>query len=231
MGGPVKMNINSWPDDDRPREKMMRLGAGALSNAELLAILIGSGSTEESAVGLMQRLLADCKNNLNTLGKKTLGDLTAYKGMGPAKALAIMAACEVGRRRALEKAEERALLNSSEAIYGHMHPIMQDLDVEEAWALYLNQGCRLIKAERISRGGLSETSIDVRLVMRSALLCNATVVAICHNHPSGNTSPSSADDRITQAVAKACSTMRIHFADHLVVTDGAYYSYRDEGRL
>ena len=214
-----------------PREKLERLGAEALSNAELLAILIGSGSAEESAVDLMRRVLHGCKNNLNTLGKRTINELCAYKGIGPAKAITILAACELGKRRQLEKAEERENLNSASAIYEHMHPIMQDLDVEEAWILLMNQNFKLIKKIRISHGGFSETAVDVRVIMKNALLSNATVLALCHNHPSNNIRPSNDDDRITKRIKDACQLMRVFFLDHLIITDGKYYSYSEEGRL
>ncbi len=223
--------ISQWSLEDRPREKLERLGASALSNAELLGILIGSGSAQESAVDLMKRLLHDCNNNLNTLGKHTIRELTAYKGIGEAKAITILAACELGKRRAREKAEERADLGSATAIYNLMHPRMQDLSIEEAYVLLLNRNYKLIKDVLISRGGLSETAIDVRLIIREALLNNATVVALCHNHPSNNNSPSPEDDRITQLVKKSCDLMRIYFLDHVIVTDGRYYSYHENGRL
>ena len=228
---PSKLNINQWAEEDRPREKLGRLGAEALSNAELLAILIGSGSTKESAVDLMKRLLADCNNNLNTLGKKSIHELTAYNGIGEAKAITILAACELGKRRAREKAEERMDLGSATAIYNYMHPQMQDLDVEEAWILLMNQNYKLIKAIKISHGGISETAVDVRIIMKEALLCNATILALCHNHPSNNAMSNSDDDRLTQRVKKACEIMRIFFLDHIIVTDGKYYSYREQGRL
>lgn len=226
-----KLNINQWAEEDRPREKLMRLGAEALTNAELLAILIGSGSTKETAVELMKRMMADCNNNLNTLGKKPLRELMEYNGVGEAKAITILAACELGKRRQLEKAEERQDLGSAAAIYNHLHPLMQDLDVEEAWILLMNQNFKLIKKQRISHGGISETAVDVRIIVKEAILCNATVVALAHNHPSNNLRPSSFDDRLTEQVKKACELMRLHFADHVIVTDGNYYSYREEGRI
>lgn len=228
-----KLNINQWAEEDRPREKLMRLGPAALSNAELLAILIGSGSQDESAVDLMKRVLADCDNNLNTLGKKTIAELTgrSYKGMGPAKAVTILAACELGKRRQAEKAEERKQLNSAVAIYEYMHPRMQDLSEEEAWVLLMNQNYKLIKPLQLSHGGITETAVDIRVIIKNALLCNATVIALCHNHPSGNASPSGDDDRITQRLKKACEVMRLYLADHLIITDGRYYSYSEEGRL
>lgn len=228
-----KLSINKWAEEDRPREKLMRLGPSALSNAELLAILIGSGSQDESAVDLMKRVLADCDNNLNTLGKKTIAELTdgSYKGMGPAKAITILAACELGKRRQAEKAEERKQLNSATAIYEYMHPRMQDLSEEEAWVLLMNQNFKLIKAVQLSHGGITETAVDIRVIIKNALLCNATVVALCHNHPSGNARPSGDDDRITQKLKKACEVMRLYMLDHLIITDGRYYSYSEEGRL
>lgn len=231
MENGTKLNINQWAEEDRPREKMAAQGAQALSNAELLAILIGSGSTKESAVELMKRVLNDCSNNLNTLGKKSIEELTAYNGVGPAKAITILAACELGKRRQMEKAEERADLRSADAIYNHMHPIMQDLDVEQAWVLLMNRNFKLIKKLCISHGGLSETAVDVRIIIREALLANATIIVLCHNHPSNNTRPSADDDRLTKKLKEACDTMRLYLADHVIITDGGYYSYNDEGRL
>lgn len=225
-----KLNINQWAEEDRPREKMAALGTEALSNAELLAILIGSGSTHESAVDLMKRVLNDCHNNLNTLGKKTIHDLCAYNGIGPAKAISILAACELGKRRQAEAPEERPELSTATRLYNHMHPLMQDLDVEEFWVLLMNQNFRLIKKIRISHGGITETAVDIRIIIREAVLANATVLAICHNHPSGNLSPSRYDDELTRSVMQACQLMRIHFMDHIIVTDGQYYSYHELGK-
>ena len=205
-----RLSINEWAEEDRPREKLQALGAECLSNAELLAILIGSGSTDESAVALMKRIM---------------------KGMGPAKAITILAACELGKRRQKTQVEERRRLSSPQDIYEYMHPTMQDLDVEEAWVLLLNQGFRLIKPVRLSHGGISETAVDIRLIMKEAIVNNATVIALCHNHPSNNLFPSRNDDNLTRNVKKACETMRIHFLDHVIVTDGAYYSYNEKGRL
>ena len=226
-----KLRITDWALEDRPRERLMAQGAAALSNAELLGILIGSGTPKVTAVELMKQLLHDCNDNLNTLGKKSLAELMAYKGIGEAKAVTILAACELGKRRQREKAEERPDIGSAQAVYDYMLTRMQDLDVEEAWVLLLNQRLRLIKAVRISHGGISETAVDVRVICREAVLAGATVVALCHNHPSGNTSPSGDDDRITRRVSDACQTMRLHFLDHVIVTDGGYYSYRDNGKL
>lgn len=226
-----KLNINQWAEEDRPREKLMRLGAEALSSADLLAILIGSGSTKETAVELMKRVLKDCNNNLNSLGKLTIRELCQYNGIGEAKAITILAACELGKRRAMERAEDRLQLGTATAIYNYLHPKMQDLDVEEAWIVLMNQNYKLLKAMRISHGGITETAVDIRIIMREALLANATILALSHNHPSGNIMPSGDDDRLTQRVKKACEIMRIHFLDHIIITDGNYYSYHEMGRL
>lgn len=226
-----KLAITQWAEEDRPREKLRDLGPEALSKAELLAILIGSGTPKKSAVALMQEILHDCGDNLNTLGKMSLHNLMQYNGIGEAKAITILAACEVGKRRQREKVEERVNLNSAENIYNYMHTFMQDLDVEEAWVLLMNQNFKLIKSQRLSHGGISETAVDVRLILKEALMCNATILALCHNHPSGGTTPSREDDKLTQRVKNACETMRIYFLDHIIVTDGSFYSYRETGRL
>lgn len=225
-----KLNINQWAKEDRPREKMADLGTEALSNAELLAILIGSGSTDESAVELMKHVLADCNNNLNTLGKKAIHDLTKYKGIGEAKAITILAACELGKRRQAESLEERPDLSTATKIYRHMHHLMQDLDVEEFWVLLMNQHYRLIKKVKISHGGITETAVDIRIIFKEAVLANATILAVCHNHPSGNLSPSRADEELTKSIQKACELMRIYFMDHVIVTDGQYYSFHELGK-
>ncbi len=226
-----KLNINEWSPEDRPRERFVAQGAEALSKAELLAILIGSGSSRETAVALMQRILNDCNDNLNTLGKMSLDELMQYNGIGEAKAVTILAACELGKRRAAETAEQRKTISTASDIYGVMHPRMQDLGVEQAWVLLLNQNFKLIKVERISSGGISETSVDVRQIIKQAVLANATVLALSHNHPSNNPRPSRDDDNITQRVKRACEIMRIHFLDHVIVTDGDYYSYHEQGKL
>ena len=206
-----KLNIKQWAEEDRPREKMVKLGTEALSDAELLAILIGNGSAKEDAVSLMKRILADCKNNLNTLGKMTIQDLCRYNGIGEAKAISILAAAT--------------------RIYNHMHPVMQDLDVEEFWVLLMNQHYRLIKKVKISHGGITETAVDIRIIIKEAVLANATILAVCHNHPSGGIIPSKQDDNLTNQIHQACQLMRIHFMDHVIVTDGLYYSYHESGRV
>ena len=226
-----RLSINHWAEADRPREKLERLGAAALSDAELLAILIGSGTADESAVDLMKRILNDCKNNLNTLGKLSIRDLTTYKGIGPAKAISLLAACELGKRRQNAAAEKAPLLDNAKKVYQFMHTKIQDLDIEEGWMLMMKQNFRLIEAKRISIGGLTMAPVDIRLMMKEALLRNTTILAFCHNHPSGSTNPSREDDKLTTSIQKACSVLHIHFADHVILADGSYFSYREEGEL
>lgn len=229
---PDKLNINQWSEEDRPREKLERLGPAALSSAELLAILIGSGSPEENAVDLMKKVLNNCGNSLKTLGRMSIEELKTYKGIGEAKAITILAACELGRRRQEEEAKERLNLSSTQTIYEYMHPKVQDLSTEEAWILLLNNNFKLITdAICLSHGGLTETAVDVRLVVKHALLNNATVVILVHNHPSGNTHPSRDDDRITKQVKEGLQLMRLYLADHIIITDGDYYSYKENGKL
>ena len=226
-----KLNISQWAEEDRPREKLMRQGPASLSDAELLAILVGSGSTREDAVTLMKRILSDCNNNLNTLGKKSIHELVQYNGVGEAKAITILAACELGKRRQMGSPEERPDLGTATRIYNYMHPLLQDLDVEEFWLLLMNHNYRLIRKMRISHGGITEVSVDIRIILREAVLANATIIAVCHNHPSGNLRPSANDDSLTRSLSQACDIMRIRFLDHVILTDGSYYSYHEEGRV
>lgn len=226
-----KLNINQWAEEDRPREKMMLHGAGALSNAELLAILIGSGSTDESAVELMRKVLADYRNSLSELGKSGVEELCRYKGIGPAKAITLLAASELGRRRKEEGTLERLQVRSSEDIYRLFYPLMCDLPVEECWVLLLNQAGKVIDRIRISQGGLASTAVDIRCVLREALIRRAVSMVLCHNHPSGNLRPSREDDRLTESLRQAAVTVNLRLLDHVIVTDGAYYSFNDEGRL
>ena len=225
------LSITQWALEDRPREKMMAQGAASLTNAELLAILIGSGQPGVSAVTLMKQILHDCNDQLNVLGKMSIEELMAYKGIGEAKAITIMAACELGKRRQTEEVRKRTRLDTPRLIYELMVERLRDCDTEEAWAVLMNQDYGLIKEVQLSRGGISETLVDVRVALKHALLCNATVLALCHNHPSGSTNPSRSDDQLTERFRKACELMRIHFLDHVIVTDGNYFSYRDHGRL
>lgn len=226
-----RLTIANWAEDDQPREKLRDKGPQALSNAELLAILIGSGTPGTSAVELMQDVLNGCNNNLNTLGKMTIRQLMAYKGIGEAKAITILAACELGKRRQQETPEERPDLGTATFVYRYMHPLLQDLDVEEFWILLMNQHHRLIRKILIAHGGITEVSVDIRIIMREALLSNTTILVVCHNHPSGNILPSRQDDLLTQSIKKACELMRIRFQDHVIVADGAYYSYAEANKL
>ena len=225
------MSVGQWAETDRPRHKLNTLGAQALTNAELLSILIGTGSREEDAVRLCARVLADCGNNLNTLGKRSAQELMQYNGLGFSKVMAILAAVELGKRRQLAQVEETPDLGTATRIYNFMHPQMMDLEVEEFWALLLNQHYRLIKAVCISRGGITETAVDIRLIMKQCVTNNATILAVCHNHPSGNIRPSMQDDGLTKQIKKACDLLRVHFTDHVIITDGSYYSYHEEGLI
>ena len=225
------MHLRDLPAGELPRERLIARGAASLSDAELLAILIGSGTADESAVDLMKRILNDCKNNLNTLGKLSIRDLTTYKGIGPAKAISLLAACELGKRRQNAAAEKAPLLDNAKKVYQFMHTKIQDLDIEEGWMLMMKQNFRLIEAKRISIGGLTMAPVDIRLMMKEALLKNTTILAFCHNHPSGSTNPSREDDKLTTSIQKACSVLHIHFADHVILADGSYFSYREEGEL
>lgn len=226
-----KLSINQWALEDRPREKMMEKGASALSDAELLALLIGSGNTEESAVALMRRLLSACENNLNSLAKWEMADYARFKGMGPAKSLTIMAALELGRRRKLQSVEERPRIRSSNDIYEIFQPLLGDLDREECWVLLLNQAGGLIGRVRVSTGGIDGTYADVRMILREALQQRATQMAVVHNHPSGNNRPSQADRTLTEQLRRAGETMRIRLIDHVIVCEDCYYSFADEGLL
>ncbi len=227
----MHITIDKWAEADRPREKMMRLGASALSDAELLAILIGSGTVEHTAVSLMQEVCVRSGNSLSVLGKWSLNDFLAFKGLGEAKSLKIMAALELGKRRSRERPPERARVLCSNDIYELFHTSLCDEPVEEFWLLLLNQAAKVIDRVRISRGGIDQTAVDVRLILREALLRNATQIAVVHNHPSGNIRPSNNDKQLTQDIRKAAETMHIHLIDHVIVTDGAYFSFNDEGLL
>lgn len=226
-----KLSISQWALEDRPREKMMEKGATALSDAELLAILIGSGNTEESAVELMRRLLQSCDNNLNSLAKWEVADYSRFKGMGPAKSITVMAALELGKRRKLQSVKERQQIICSKDIYEIFQPVMCDLEREEFWILLLNQAAKLIDKIRISTGGIDGTYADVRTILREALLQRATQIVVAHNHPSGNVRPSQPDKTLTEHIRKAAGTMNIRLIDHVIVCEDAYFSFADEGLL
>ena len=225
-----KLTINRWAEEDRPREKMISKGAQALTNAELLAILIGSGNDEDSAVGLMQKVLAAYDNSIDRLGRLSVDELCRFKGIGPAKAVTILAACELGRRRAVEQPERRQIRSAAQ-VYDYYYPLLRDLPVEECHVMLLNQSARVIDSVRIGMGGLTETVVDVRLILREALIKRATSLILCHNHPSGNLRPSTHDDKLTRQVQEAARLLNISLIDHIIFTDEGYYSYTDEGKL
>lgn len=226
-----KASIKEWPEDERPREKAFRYGISTLSKAELLAILIGSGTVDESAVELMKRVLASCGNNIGRLARLSVEDLCLFKGIGPAKAISIVAACELWKRRQDDERDRMKRIYSSRNLYEYFYPLLCDKPIEECYVLLLNQMNCIIGHVRIGSGGLTSTAVDIRLVLRSALLKCATGVALCHNHPSGSLHPSIDDDRLTTTLLKACKIMNIRLLDHIILTDGAYYSYADEQRL
>jgi len=226
-----KFNIKQLSEEDRPREKLRDKGALALTDAELLAILVGSGTPEMNAVQLMQNILKDCDNTLSRLSRLTISELCEYRGVGEAKALTILAACEIGRRRAQEEALEKLVVDTPSTVAEYMRPRVRDLAHEECWVLYLNQANKEITTRRISEGGLAATSVDPRRVLHEALRCDATRMVLCHNHPSGNPKPSGDDDRITKKLSQAGDIVGIKLVDHIIIADDKYYSYVEEGKL
>ncbi|WP_338732975.1 RadC family protein [Mangrovimonas cancribranchiae] len=222
-------SIKHWNQDDQPREKLRDKGKSVLSDAELVAILIGSGSREESAVELCKRILASVDNNLNELGKLSLKQLMAFKGIGEAKAISIAAAMELGRRRRGEDALKRKKITSSISVFELMQPIIGELPHEEFWIIYLNNSNKVLQKLQLSKGGITGTLVDVRLVMKTALECGATAIILTHNHPSGTLKPSAADKQITQKLKEAGQSLDIKVLDHLIVTENAYFSFADEG--
>lgn len=227
----MKTTINDLSATDRPREKFEEKGASALSVPELLAILIGSGNADENAVQLMQRVMADCNDSLATLERMDLKELYRYKGLGPAKAISILASCELGRRRMLETAVARPKFDSAQAIYDYFVPRLRSESVEESHVLLLSTGLTFLGSRLISRGGIAGTVVDVRLVLKAALLADAPNIALCHNHPSGNLRPSNEDDQLTARLKRAADTIGIRLLDHVIVTDGGYYSYQEHDRM
>jgi DNA repair protein RadC len=227
----MRLPISRWSIEDRPTEKLQRLGTESLTDAELLAILIGSGTQQYSAVDIAKHVMGKFNNNLNTLGKARFDEFKDIEGVGTQTACKIMAAVELGKRRQAATAKLRPDMSTATRIYNYMLPKMQDLNHEEFWVLLMNQNYKLLKAERISIGGITETSADIRIIMREAVLNNATILAAVHNHPSGSLTPSRADDTLTTAIKNACSVMRIYFLDHVIVTDGAFYSFHEMGKL
>lgn len=221
--------INQWAEDDRPREKLLLKGKNTLSDSELLAILIGSGSRNESAVQLCQRILKSVDANLNQLGKLTVSQLIQFKGIGEAKAVSIIAALELGRRRRLEDATVLTQITSSQIVFECMQPLIGELPHEEFWVLYLNNSNKVIHKAQISKGGITGTVVDSRIVFKIALEYYATSIILCHNHPSGKLLPSEADKQITKKIKIAGEAIDVKVLDHLIVTEKGYYSFQDEG--
>lgn len=226
-----KLSIQQWAEEDRPREKLMLQGRRALSDAELIAILIGSGSAEESAVELSRRILSDSGNNLNTLSSKSVEELCEYKGIGHAKAVAVIAALELGRRKQETPMEKRMKIQFSSDIYRCLRAVYADLDHEEFWVLMLNQANMVVAKTLISRGGRAGTVVDAKLVFEAALRHKASGIVLTHNHPSGNLAPSQQDCDLTKSLVKAAKLLQIRVVDHLIFGQGAYYSFIDEGLM
>ena len=223
--------ITNWAEDDRPREKLMIKGKNALSDAELIAILIGSGSRNESAVQLSKRILSNFDNNLNALGKLSIKQLTEFKGIGEAKAISIIAAMELGRRRREMEAIELKQIGSSKSVFEIMQPIIGELQHEEFWILYLNYSNKVIAKSQLSKGGITGTVVDIRIIFKIALEQNATSIILSHNHPSGKLQPSDADITITKKIKMAGQQLDIPVLDHLIITEKGFYSFNDNGIL
>ncbi len=228
---PASFSIKNWSQDDQPREKLLYKGKAALSDAELVAILIGSGNRDESAVALCKRILASTENNLSALGKLSIKQLMEFKGIGEAKAITIIAALELGRRRRGEEALERKKITSSTSVFELLQPIIGELPHEEFWIVYLNNSNKVIQQNQLSKGGITGTLVDVRLALKTALEVGATGIILAHNHPSGTLKPSEADKQLTSKLKIAAQSLDINVLDHLIVTENAYFSFADEGLL
>jgi DNA repair protein RadC len=227
----MSLKITDWAVEDRPREKLILKGTASLSDAELLGILISSGTKDKSAVDLGRELLGIVNNNLNTLGKLTISDLKKLNGIGPARAVTIAAALELGRRRKLAEIPEVPQIKCSKDVADIFQPLLSDLAHEEFWILYLNRSNKVIDRNKLSQGGISGTVTDVRIVMKRAIECLASGIIVCHNHPSGNLNPSESDSKITQKIKEAGNLMDIQLLDHLIISDKEYYSFADNGLL
>lgn len=228
----TKISIKQWAEEDRPREKMMLKGVSALSDSELLAILIGSGNDKESAVELCKRILQKADNNLNKLSRFSVNDLTSnFRGIGPAKAITIVAALELGRRRKSEEVVERKKISSSNDAYTLFYPILSDLNHEETWALLLDRSNKVVSTMQVSRGGISGTVVDIRLILREAINHYASSIVLGHNHPSGGCTPSAQDTTLTKKLKEAAQWMDISLLDHIIVCGETYYSFADEGLI
>ncbi|MGB0982209.1 MAG: RadC family protein [Winogradskyella sp.] len=223
----TSFSIKQWSQNDQPREKLRDKGKAVLSNAELVAILIGSGNRQESAVDLCKRILASVDNNLNALGKLSIKQLMEFKGIGEAKAITILAALELGRRRRAEDTLELNKVESSQSVFNIMQPIIGELPHEEFWILYLNNSNKILRKNQLSKGGITGTLVDVRLVLKTALEVGATALILSHNHPSGTLKPSQSDVNITQKLKLAAEHLDLKVLDHIIVTENAYFSFAD----
>ncbi len=228
---PNSFSIKNWNEDDRPREKLLQKGRNILSNTELIAILISSGNRDESAVTLSKRILASVGNNLNELAKLTITELIKFKGIGEAKAVTITAALELGRRRRAEETLEKGKITSSSSVFELMQPIIGELPHEEFWIIYLNNSNKVLQKTQLSKGGITGTLVDVRLVLKNALQLGAIGIILVHNHPSGTLQPSKADKQLTQKIKTAGENIDIKVLDHLIITENAYFSFADENLL
>lgn len=226
----INQGIKSWAAEDRPREKMLLKGKESLSNAELLAILLGSGSKKESAVSLAQRILSST-STLNELGKKDIPYFINFKGIGEAKAITICAALELGRRRQSEKAEERSKITTSKDVWHLIGPRLRDLPHEEFWIICLNRRNAVISQEKISSGGVSATVVDPKIIFKQALNILASQLVLVHNHPSGSTIPSEQDNTLTRRLVEAGKILDLKVIDHIIIGESNYYSYADEGKI
>ena len=227
----IRLSVRQWAKEDRPSVKLLQsMGAGALTDTELISLLVGSGTPQYNAVEIADAILAKFDRDLTKLSKAGFHELKEIDGVGASTICKIMAAIELGKRRQLATMGLRPDISSADCIFKYMRPILQDLTIEEAHVMLLSQNYKLIKEMRVSQGGLTEVSVDVRMIIKEAVLNNATVLAFIHNHPSGNIHPSKFDDTLTQTLKKACDLMRIHFLDHVIVCDGYYYSYAERGR-
>ncbi len=231
MTKPDNLSIKNWASEDRPREKLLLKGIQSLSDSELIAIILGSGTRELTAVELAKKLLQKADNNLNKLGKFSVQELMKFKGIGEAKAISIVAAMELGKRRKLSEIMDKPSIKSSKDVYEIFHPLLADLPYEEFWILLLNRSNRIINKSKISQGGVAGTVIDTKLILKTAIEQLASSIILCHNHPSGNLNPSEADVDITKKLKAASEYMDIKLLDHVIVADHAYFSFIDEGRI
>jgi len=227
----ISKSLSTWAVEERPREKVLSNGVQYLSDAELLAILLGSGTKHMTAVELARLILKDAGNNLQLLGRMGIEELVRIKGVGPAKAITILGALELGRRRSGLQLPEKIPVKSSETVYRLFHPLMGDLEHEEFWLLMLNRANRVLGRFKVSQGGLSGTVIDTRIILKKALDNLASSIIVCHNHPSGNKQPSDADVKITEKLKKAAEMLEIKLLDHVIIADKSYFSFADEGLI